>query len=138
MKKQQIFFFIFLLVVNSVFAQKTKQQSTSSDVNAEIGTQLDLYNSLFRELNLYYVDTLNIKEMVQTSVDAMLYNLDPYTSFIPEEEFETFRSQTTGEYGGVGAVISYDKKKGIANSGFVCPNCYGICIDRVCGEQYTC
>ena len=59
MKKQQIFFFIFLLVVNSVFAQKTKQQSTSSDVNAEIGTQLDLYNSLFRELNLYYVDTLN-------------------------------------------------------------------------------
>lgn len=113
MKKQQIFFFIFLLVVNSVFAQKTKQQSTSSDVNAEIGTQLDLYNSLFRELNLYYVDTLNIKEMIQTSVDAMLYNLDPYTSFIPEEEFETFRSQTTGEYGGVGAVISYDKKKGI-------------------------
>ena len=71
----------------------------------EIAKNLDIYYTLFRELNLYYVDQINPGKLIKTSIDAMLKSLDPYTVFIPESKMEDFKFMTTGQYGGVGAVI---------------------------------
>jgi carboxyl-terminal processing protease len=69
---------------------------------------LDIYYTLFRELNLYYVDETNPEKLVQTSIDAMLESLDPYTVFIPESEMEDYKFLTTGQYGGIGALVKKD------------------------------
>ncbi len=76
--------------------------------NFEISKSIDIYNSLFRELNLNYVDEINPGELNEAAINAMLEGLDPYTVFIPESEIETARFITTGEYGGIGALIQYD------------------------------
>lgn len=76
--------------------------------NFEISKSIDIYNSLLRELNLNYVDEINPAELNEAAIDAMLQGLDPYTVFIPESEIETYKLMTTGEYGGIGAIIQYD------------------------------
>ena len=76
--------------------------------NFEIAKSLDIYNSLLRELNLNYVDEINPGELNETAIKAMLDGLDPYTVFIPESDIENAKFMTTGEYGGIGALIQYD------------------------------
>ncbi|MCC7233289.1 MAG: S41 family peptidase [Bacteroidia bacterium] len=80
-----------------------------SDDFFEVSKDLDIFSGLFREVNLNYVDTVDPGKLMKTGIDAMLASLDPYTNFIPESENEEFRFMTTGEYGGIGAVI---KQKG--------------------------
>ena len=70
----------------------------------EIAKNLDVFASLFKEVNLYYVDDVNPNKLVRTGIDAMLNSLDPYTNYIPEDEVEDFRTLNTGQYGGIGAV----------------------------------
>jgi carboxyl-terminal processing protease len=79
---------------------------TNDQKNFEIAKNLDIYYSLFRELNTYYVDEINPGKLVKTSIDKMLESLDPYTNYIPESDVEDFRFMTTGEYAGIGAMIS--------------------------------
>ncbi len=74
--------------------------------NFEIAKNLDIYFSLFRELNTFYVDEVDPGKLVKESIDEMLSSLDPYTNYIPESDIEDFRFMTTGEYGGIGALIS--------------------------------
>ena len=76
--------------------------------NFEIAKSLDIYNSLLRELNLNYVDEINPGELNEAAIHAMLEGLDPYTVFIPESDIENAKFITTGEYGGIGALIQYD------------------------------
>ena len=76
--------------------------------NFEIAKSLDIYNSLMRELNLNYVDEINPGELNETAIKAMLDGLDPYTVFIPESDIENAKFMTTGEYGGIGALIQFD------------------------------
>jgi carboxyl-terminal processing protease len=71
----------------------------------EISKNLDIFATLFRELNLYYVDETQPGELMKKGIDSMLESLDPYTNYIPESEIEDFRFMTTGEYGGIGALI---------------------------------
>ncbi len=71
----------------------------------QIAKQMDIYFTLFRELNLFYVDEVAPEKLIETSIDKMLESLDPYTEYIPERELEDFKFQTTGEYGGIGALI---------------------------------
>ncbi len=66
---------------------------------------LEIYYSLFRELNLFYVDETNPEELVENSINGMLKELDPYTTYIPESDRENFNFMTTGEYGGIGSLI---------------------------------
>lgn len=73
--------------------------------NFEIAKNLEIYYSLFRELNMFYVDDVNPNNLVKTSIDEMLESLDPYTNFISEDQMEDFRFMTTGEYAGIGALI---------------------------------
>lgn len=74
--------------------------------NFAIAKNLDIYYSLFRELNTFYVDDIDPGKLVKTSIDDMLSSLDPYTNYIPESEIEDYRFMTTGEYGGIGALIA--------------------------------
>lgn len=70
-----------------------------------LSRNLDLFNLLFKELDAYYVDTIDSKKVIENGIDAMLNELDPYTIYIPEEEEEDFKFMMTGEYAGVGASI---------------------------------
>lgn len=80
-----------------------------ADNNFKILKSLDIYFTLFKELNTFYVDEVDPEKLVKESIDGMLENLDPYTVFIPESEMDDYKFMTTGEYGGVGAMI---KKRG--------------------------
>lgn len=71
----------------------------------EISKNLDIFTTLFKELNLYYVDETNAGELMKSGIDAMLEGLDPYTNFIAESDIEDYRFMTTGQYGGIGAII---------------------------------
>ena len=73
--------------------------------NFEISKNLDIYTTLFRELNINYVDEINSGELMEAAINAMLESLDPYTIYIPESEVEDYRFMTTGQYGGIGALI---------------------------------
>ena len=70
----------------------------------EIAKNLDIFATLFKEVNALYVDEVNPNKLVRTGIDAMLDSLDPYTNYIPEDEVEDFRTVNTGQYGGIGAV----------------------------------
>ncbi len=71
----------------------------------EIAKNLDIFATLFKEVNAYYVDEVDPDKLIRTGIDAMLYSLDPYTNYIPEEDIESFRTMTTGQYAGIGAYI---------------------------------
>lgn len=66
---------------------------------------LDIFATLYKEVNTYYVDEVNPNDLMKVGIDAMLYSLDPYTNYIPEDQIEDFRTMTTGEYGGIGAMV---------------------------------
>lgn len=70
----------------------------------EIAKNLDIFATLFKEVNALYVDEVNPNTLVRTGIDAMLTSLDPYTNYIPEDEVEDFRTINTGQYGGIGAI----------------------------------
>ncbi len=82
----------------------------------EIARNLDIYATLFKELNRYYVDEINPNKLTKNSIDAMLKNLDPYTNFYAEDQIEDYRTMTTGQYTGIGAVVSNAKGKHIIYS----------------------
>lgn len=71
----------------------------------EISRNLEIFTTLFRELMIYYVDPADPQELVTSGIDAMLESLDPYTQYIPESEADDYRFMTTGQYGGIGALI---------------------------------
>jgi len=75
------------------------------DQNFEIAKNLEIFSTLFRELTFNYVDEVNPGELMKTGIDEMLSSLDPYTNFIPESELEDYQFMTTGQYGGIGALI---------------------------------
>jgi carboxyl-terminal processing protease len=72
----------------------------------EIARNLDIYATLFKELNAYYVDEINPNQLIKTSIDGMLRSLDPYTVYYAEDDIEDYMTMTTGKYNGIGAVVS--------------------------------
>ncbi|MEE3037142.1 MAG: S41 family peptidase [Bacteroidota bacterium] len=72
----------------------------------EISKNLDIFSTLYKELNILYVDETDSGELMKTAIDAMLKSLDPYTTYIPESDKEDFEFMTTGQYGGIGAIIT--------------------------------
>lgn len=81
------------------------------DRNFQIAKNLDLFNAIFKELDMFYVDTINPEEMIQNGVEGMLALTDPYTEYYPEEEVSSLKEMTTGKYGGIGAAIRYYEAK---------------------------
>lgn len=78
------------------------------DKEFEWSKNLEIYHSMVRELEMYYVDETDPGKLIRTSIDKMLQTLDPYTVYIPESQTEDLQLMTTGEYGGVGATIGQD------------------------------
>lgn len=91
--------FILALILNV----KVQSQVTSSTF--EISKNLDIFATMYKELNNNYVDELNHGELVKAGIDGLLENLDPYTVFISEADVEDYTFMTTGQYGGIGALI---------------------------------
>ena len=97
--KKIILFTCLLFSSISIFAN-------SNDKYFELSKNLEIFNSLYKSLNLHYVDTIPLNKMVKAGIDGMLRNIDPYTVYIPAEKEEDFALMTTGEYAGVGAIIT--------------------------------
>ena len=100
MKKVICFILLFFLISTS--------NSSAQAVNEhsfKISKNLTIFNSVLRELDMFYVDTLSYDKMMKTTIDNMLEKLDPYTVYLPEEETEDLTFMTTGEYAGIGALI---------------------------------
>jgi carboxyl-terminal processing protease len=76
-----------------------ESQTTRIDKN------LTIYTDVMRQLDTNYVDTLNHDEIIRTSINAMLRQVDPYTVYMPKSEDDNLRMMTQGKYGGVGAII---------------------------------
>lgn len=77
----------------------------------EIAKQIDIYTTMFKELNMYYIDEVNPGELTSKSINYMLSNLDPYTRFYDEQGVEDARIRATGEYGGIGAISQFKNKE---------------------------
>ena len=71
----------------------------------EISKNLDIFSSLYREVNIYYVDETDPGKLIEKGIEGMLESLDPYTVFIPEADMEQHRFTITGQYGGIGSLI---------------------------------
>ncbi|SFQ42030.1 S41 family peptidase [Hymenobacter arizonensis] len=84
----------------------------------EIAKNLDIFVTLFKEVNTYYVDEITPAKLVKTGIDGMLRSLDPYTNYIPEDDIEDFRTMTTGQYGGIGASVVKRNGKTIVQSAY--------------------
>lgn len=79
--------------------------ATNADL-FEMSKNVEIFATLYKEINTYYVDDVNPGDFMHTAIDAGLKSLDPYTQYYSESEIEDVRFMTTGQYGGVGAIIS--------------------------------
>ncbi|GHB84930.1 S41 family peptidase [Persicitalea jodogahamensis] len=102
MKKHFRSFWLAVPVVAGLLFVSFKQD----DRLFEIARNLDIYATLFKELNAYYVDEVNPNTLIKTSIDQMLKTLDPYTNFYAEDDIEDYMTMTTGKYNGIGAMVS--------------------------------
>ena len=82
----------------------------TDDRNFQIVKSLDVFNSVFKELDMFYVDSIDPKEIVEYGIQAMLSKTDPYTEYYPEED-NTLKEMTSGKFGGIGSVIRYYKPR---------------------------
>jgi carboxyl-terminal processing protease len=95
-----------LLVFLPTFAWAQGQQ----DHNFEVAKHLDIFNNVYKNLDLLYVDTLNPKDVIGTGINAMLRQLDPYTEYYAQDETKNLRMMLTGKYAGIGALIRKHQK----------------------------
>lgn len=92
---------IFCLLLSLTVFQPVKAQ----DNRFEVSKQLEIFNALVKEVDMFYVDSLEVEKTVRRGINAMLKGLDPYTEYFPEQEMDNIKMLITGEYGGVGAYI---------------------------------
>jgi carboxyl-terminal processing protease len=86
------------------------QAQTQKDHHFEVGKHLDIFNNVYKNLELLYVDTLNPKETIGTAINAMLRSLDPYTEYYAQEDTKDLKMMLTGKYAGIGALIRKHQK----------------------------
>lgn len=79
--------------------------------NFEVSKNLEIFNNLFKQLDLYYVDTLEADKLVKTATGSMLNTLDPYTEYYPDDERDDLKQMLTGKYAGIGSLIHYSKNE---------------------------
>ncbi|MFT4070488.1 MAG: S41 family peptidase [Dysgonamonadaceae bacterium] len=112
MKKILLSVVVLTLMSFSAFSQSQDQNNKKYfDINQNI----EIFNSILKELDMFYVDSLDVNKTVGTGIDAMLESLDPYTNYISEDMMGDFRFMTTGEYAGIGSIISYKNGHVIIN-----------------------
>jgi len=103
MKTLKITILTLTFLLGGIIHAQTPQ--TEDNANFEILKNLELFEQVYKNVDLYYVDESNPGELMRTAIDAMLAELDPYTNYIPESRMEDYKLMTTGQYGGIGAII---------------------------------
>lgn len=94
------------IIVSAIAGGSFLSYSFVEDYYFEVGKNLDIYTTLFRDVNIYYVDSIQPGELMKKGIDAMLSTLDPYTVYIPESEIEDYKmTHISAEYGGIGALV---------------------------------
>lgn len=106
MIKKNSFFLLLIALLGtlSAVAQDTKNH------NLEVAKNLDIFNALYKNLDMMYVDTLDANKVIEVGIDAMLKSLDPYTEYFPEEKQKELKQMLTGKYAGIGALVRYHQK----------------------------
>lgn len=92
-------------VALSIGVLPLRAQQPKTESRFEVSKQLEILNALVKEVEMFYVDSVETEKMVRRGIDAMLRGLDPYTEYYPEQESDNMKLLVTGEYGGVGAYI---------------------------------
>ncbi|MDE6418366.1 MAG: S41 family peptidase, partial [Duncaniella sp.] len=103
MKKLTLFAAV-LVAVSLLSSAATRSRKT------DISRNLDIFNTIYKELQTFYVDSIDAEKSIQTAINAMLDDVDPYTEYIPAKDQEQFRTMTSGEYGGIGSLIQQTPK----------------------------
>lgn len=117
MFKKSLFLFCSWLVTFSfstswLYAQEDRTLGTGENHNFEVVKNLDIFNSIYRDLDLYYVDTLDAQKNIGNALAYMLEMLDPYTEYFAEQDTKELQQMTTGKYAGIGSVVAFrDKEK---------------------------
>ncbi|WP_297274057.1 S41 family peptidase [uncultured Bacteroides sp.] len=83
---------------------------SAEERNFRVAKNLDIFNSIVKELDMFYVDTLDPDKTIRNGIDAMLYSLDPYTEYFPEDDQSELEQMLKGSYGGIGSVITWNEK----------------------------
>jgi len=107
-----------LLLLVAITAMHAVAQTPAEDKNQryyDINKNIDIFNSLLRELDMFYVDSIEVNNLMQGTISNMLTRLDPYTEYYSEENMGDLQFLTTGEYAGIGAIISYKDELVIIN-----------------------
>ena len=99
---------LWLFLLAAICAMPAKAQETNH--NLEVGKNLDIFNSLYSNLDLLYVDTLNPATTMTAAIDGMLRSLDPYTEYYPASETKNLKMMLTGKYAGIGALVKYHSR----------------------------
>ena len=100
-KKQYVIAWLFAMLPAALWGQEAKNH------NLEVGKNLDIFNSVYRNLDLFYVDTLNPERTITAAINGMVRALDPYTEYYPESETKNLKQMITGKYAGIGSIIKY-------------------------------
>ena len=99
-----------LISILLVFLPTFGMAQGQKDHNFEVAKHLDIFNNVYKNLDLLYVDTLNPKDVIGTGINAMLRQLDPYTEYYAQDETKNLRMMLTGKYAGIGALIRKHQK----------------------------
>ena len=91
----------FMAVAMPILAQNT------SDHNFRVAKNLDIFNAIYRNLDLMYVDSLDADKTIGTAIRSMMHSLDPYSDYFPEDKAAEYKQMMTGKYAGIGSIISY-------------------------------
>lgn len=100
---------IFLSLIAVLMAVGCQAQEVKNH-NLEVAKNLEIFNAIYKNLDLMYVDTLDASELIGTGINAMLRSLDPYTEYYPEEKQKDLKLLMTGKYAGIGALVRYHQK----------------------------
>ena len=95
----------FAFIGVALFAMFSFTSPDKTSPNYNFAKSLEIFFNVLREINVFYVDQVKSEDMVKTAINEMLSTLDPYTTYIPDEDMEDFEFMTTGQYGGMGALI---------------------------------
>lgn len=107
-REKIIVLFSLLLLLGGVIPGQAQK-----DNRFEVSKNLDIFNALVKEVEMFYVDSVDVEKTVRRGIDAMLGGLDPYTEYYPEQEMDKLKFMTTGEYGGIGSYIRERKEGGV-------------------------
>lgn len=91
------------------FAMPSSAQKKKDGHDFEVVKNLDVFNSIYKELDMFYVDSLEAQKAIRVGIDAMLSELDPYTVYYPEDDMDELEMMTKGKYGGIGSIIRLRK-----------------------------